>query len=180
MICRILQRLELTEAECTLIVLLWITKPWYTKLLHLLIDTPVLLPIRKNLVTRPLTGKVHPTLYKTRFLACSCPENSANTRNSWQNSRHYSICMDIRNVYVKRWVLYCCQRGQDLLQPTVIAVLQFLTLLYEEGKEYSSLNIARCAVSTLFLEKDTVGSPHTSANFCEAFSTGALLCPGTM
>ena len=40
LIPRILQRLELTEAECTLIVPLWVTQPWYTKLLHLLIDTP--------------------------------------------------------------------------------------------------------------------------------------------
>ena len=70
LIPRILQRLELTEAECTLIVPLWVTQPLYTKLLYLLIDTPVLLPIRKNLVIRLLTGKVHPTLYKTRFLAC--------------------------------------------------------------------------------------------------------------
>ena len=70
LIPRTLQRLELTEAECTLIVPLWITQPWYTKLLHLLIDTSVLLPERKNLVSKPLTGKAHPTLYKTRFLAC--------------------------------------------------------------------------------------------------------------
>ena len=70
LIPRNLQRVELTEAEYTLTVPLWVTQPWYTKLLHLLIDTPVLLPIRKNLVTRPLTGKVHSTLYKTRFFAC--------------------------------------------------------------------------------------------------------------
>ena len=70
LIPRILQRLKLTEADCTLIVPLWVTQPLYTKLLYLLIDTPVLLPIRKNLVIRLLTGKVHPTLYKTRFLAC--------------------------------------------------------------------------------------------------------------
>ena len=38
------------------------------------------------------------------------------------------------NTYVKRWVLNCRQRGQNPLQPTVVAVLQFLTLLYEEGK----------------------------------------------
>ena len=62
-------------------------------------------------------------------------------------------------------VLYCHQRGQDPLPPTVIAVLQFLTLLYEEGKGYSSLNIARCAISTLSLGKDTVGSHHLISKF---------------
>ena len=56
--------------------------------------------------------------------------------------------------------MYCQQRGQVPLQPTVIAVLQFLTLLYEEGKGYSSLNVARCVISTLFLGKDTVSSHH--------------------
>ena len=44
LIPRLLQRVELTGAECTLTVPLWVTQPWYTKLLHLLIDTPVLLP----------------------------------------------------------------------------------------------------------------------------------------
>ena len=62
-------------------------------------------------------------------------------------------------------VLYCHQRGQDPLPPTVIAVLQFLTLLYEEGKGYSSLNMSRCAISTLSLEKDTVGSHHLISKF---------------
>ena len=64
------------------------------------------------------------------------------------------------NSCVKRWVLYCQQRGQVPLQPTVIAVLQFLTLLFEEGKGYSSLKIARCAISTLSLGEDTLGSHH--------------------
>ena len=64
------------------------------------------------------------------------------------------------NSYVKRWVLYCRQKGQNPLQPTVIAVLQFNTLLYEEGKGYSSLKIARCAISTLSLGEDTLGSHH--------------------
>ena len=61
LIPRILQRLELTEAECTLIVPLWITQPWYTKLLHPLTDTPVLSPKTRNLMTHPLTGKAHQT-----------------------------------------------------------------------------------------------------------------------
>ena len=61
LIPRILQRLELTEAECTLIVTLWVNQPWYIKLLHLLTDARVLLSKRKSLVTHPLTGKAHPT-----------------------------------------------------------------------------------------------------------------------
>ena len=168
---RILQKLELTEAECTLIVPLWITQPWYTKLLHLLIDTPVLLPKRKNLVSKPLTGKAHPTLYKTRFLACrlsgkfcknsGIPSKTADIVLSAWRSGTSKAC----NTYVKRWLLYCRQRGQNPLQPTVIAVLQLLTLLYEEGKGYSSLNMSRCAISTLSLEKDTVGSHHLISKF---------------
>ena len=61
------------------------------------------------------------------------------------------------NTYVKRQILHCRQRGQDPLQPPVKAVLQFLTLPHEEGKGYSSLYTARCAISTLSFGKDTVG-----------------------
>ena len=69
------------------------------------------------------------------------------------------------NTYVKRWFLYCHQRGQNPLQPSVIAVLQFLTLPYEEGKGYSSLSIERFAISTLSLGRDTVGSHHLIGKF---------------
>ena len=73
--------------------------------------------------------------------------------SAWRSgtSKAYNTC-------VERWVFYCRQGGQDPLQPTVIADLQFLTLLYEEPKVYSSLNIVRCAVSKLSVGKDTMGS----------------------
>ena len=69
------------------------------------------------------------------------------------------------NTYVKRWVLNCRQRGQNPLQPTVVAVLQFLTLLYEKGKGYKSLSMARFAISTLSLGRDIVGSHHLIGKF---------------
>ena len=71
--------------------------------------------------------------------------------------------MEIKNF--KRWALYCRHRGQDPFQPTVIAGLRFLTLLYEEGKGCSSSNIARCAIFTLSLGKDTVGSHHLISKY---------------
>ena len=40
--------------------------------------------------------------------------------------------------------------GQNPLQPTEIAVLLFLTLLFEEGKGYSSLSIAIHLISNFF------------------------------
>lgn len=67
---RILQRLEFTGAECTLIVPLWTTQPWYSKLLNLLVDTPLILPQRRDLVFHPSTGDPHPLLKKTKFMAC--------------------------------------------------------------------------------------------------------------
>ena len=184
LICRILQRLELTEAECTLIVLLWITKPWYTKLLHLLIDTPVLLPKRKNLVTHPLTGKAHPTLYKTRFLACGLSGNFCKNQEFLAKQQtffylHGDQELQRRVTPMSNDDFVLSSKGSSSTSANCNSVLQFLTLLYEEGKGYISLNIAQCAISTLW-ERTLWVLTASSANFWKTFSTGALLCPGTM
>lgn len=67
---RFLQRLEVLEADCVLVAPLWTTQSWFTKMLRLLIDHPVLLPARDNLLTHPLTGAHHPILKKTKLVAC--------------------------------------------------------------------------------------------------------------
>lgn len=67
---RFLQRLEVQEADCVLVAPCWTTQSWFTKMLRLLVDHPVLLPARDNLLTHPLTGACHPILNKTRLMAC--------------------------------------------------------------------------------------------------------------
>jgi hypothetical protein len=67
---RVLQRLELTEAECTLIAPKWTTKPWYMKMMRLLIKEPIVLPRSRKVIKHPLTGESHPILKNTEMIAC--------------------------------------------------------------------------------------------------------------
>ena len=169
LIPRILQRLELTEAECTLIVPLRIAQPWFTKLLHLLIDTPVLLPKRKNLVTHPLTGKAHPTLYKTRFLACGLSGNFCKNQEFLAKQQtffylHGDQELQRRMTPMSNDDFVLSSKGSSSTSANCNSVLQFLTLLYEEGKGYISLNIAQCAISTLW-ERTLWVLTASSANF---------------
>ena len=81
------------------------------------------------------------------------PDKTADTvLSAWRSGTSKA-----HNTYVKRWVFYCCQRGWDPLQPTVTAVVQFLTMLYEEGTGHNSLKIASCAICTFSFGRDMKG-----------------------
>ena len=101
LIPRVLQRLELARADCTLIAPLWTTQAWYTKLLRLLVDIPILLPKTRKLVTHPLTGECHPALNKSRLMAC---------RLSGQHSK-------IQAFRERLQTLYCHHGGQGQAKP---------------------------------------------------------------
>ena len=83
------------------------------------------------------------------------PRKTANIiMSAWRTGTSKSY-----NTYIRQWIVFCTERKQDPFQPTVVSLLRFLTQLFEQGKSYSSLNIARSAVATLSL-----GSENISAN----------------
>ncbi|VDI36333.1 Hypothetical predicted protein [Mytilus galloprovincialis] len=51
-------------------------------------------------------------------------------------------------TYLKKWCTFCCQRKIDIFTPTEVDVVEFLTVLYESGVGYSSINTARSALSS--------------------------------
>ena len=52
-------------------------------------------------------------------------------------------------TYLQRWIQFCNKRKIDPVSPTVNTVIEFLTILYEDGLQYSALNTARSAISTV-------------------------------
>ena len=52
---RVLQKLKWSEADCILIAPLWIAQAWFTKLLRLLVNHPVLLPAVPGLLEHPVS-----------------------------------------------------------------------------------------------------------------------------
>ena len=51
------------------------------------------------------------------------------------------------STYITKWQTFCNQRRISHFQPSVVSVLDFLTLLYQRGLTYSAINTARSALS---------------------------------
>ena len=62
MIPMILEKIVRDEAEVALIAPYWPQRPWFPKLLSLLVDLPRLLPCQKDLLTQPLSHQTHPRI----------------------------------------------------------------------------------------------------------------------
>ena len=65
------------------------------------------------------------------------------------------------STYITKWQKFCNQRQISHIQPSVVSVLDFLTLLYQQGLTYSAINTARSALSSyITLENGTFVGKH--------------------
>ena len=63
------------------------------------------------------------------------------------------------HTYVQKWIQHCSERDKDPFHPTPYELICFLTTLFQAGKGYSCLSLARSAVATLSLTANSsVGS----------------------
>jgi hypothetical protein len=69
LIGRCLQKLRLEEAEGVIVLPLWSTQPWFTTLLGLLVQVPVLLPKKDDLLTLTHNNQKHPLRKKLQMIA---------------------------------------------------------------------------------------------------------------
>ena len=61
--------------------------------------------------------------------------------------------------YIKRWIQFCIQWERNFIEPSVNNLIDFLTMLFNEGKNYNSICVARSAVSALSLTSQmSIGS----------------------
>ena len=71
LINRVLQKIEQDRCYGIVIVPLWKTQVWFPRLLRMLIDSPIILPNNKTMLTLPSgQQKVHPLHKKLTLLAC--------------------------------------------------------------------------------------------------------------
>ena len=62
---------------------------------------------------------------------------------------------------ITKWQTFCNQRQISHIQPSVVSVLDFLTLLYQQGLTYSAINTARSALSSyITLENGACAGKH--------------------
>ncbi|XP_077991021.1 uncharacterized protein LOC144445357 [Glandiceps talaboti] len=67
---RCTQKVAVDQATGILITPLWPTQPWFTQLLQMLVDHPLLLPRMDNLLRFPNSQRLHPLRKKLQLIAC--------------------------------------------------------------------------------------------------------------
>ena len=61
--------------------------------------------------------------------------------------------------YIQRWIQFCAQQKRDSFEPTVNSLITVLNILFNEGKNYNILCVARSAISALSLKSEvSIGS----------------------
>ena len=70
LISRCMMKIRQDEGECILVAPVWPTQPWFTKVMELLIDLPVILPMTDNLLVQPCRNIQHPLKDSLVMMAC--------------------------------------------------------------------------------------------------------------
>ena len=75
--------------------------------------------------------------------------------NSWRKSTVKQY-----DVYLEKWTKFCVENGIDRHEPTLIEVVKFCTLLFQQGASYSAINTACSALSSYvqIIDGVTVGA----------------------
>ena len=85
---------------------------------------------------------------------------------AWRKTTTKQYC-----TYWQRWFKFCSQRKMSPLQASVQEVIQFLSVLFEQGLSYSSINTAKSAVFAL-VSTCTDASVLTSSVLIQRFMKG--------
>ena len=139
-ICRMLQEIEEDRKKAIVIVPLWTTRSWFTRIMELAISPPIIFPSRYFKL--PGTKAKHPLYPKLVGLACLELVSSTTSISSdaqaiisatWRNTTKTKY-----NGTYKRWTNFCSKRSINSLQPNKINIIEFLT---EELKRRLSCNL---------------------------------------
>ncbi|CAB4015537.1 Gag-Pro-Pol poly [Paramuricea clavata] len=142
-----LQKITQDNATSVLIVPIWTTQPWFTGILNLLMDKPLILPQSNSLLTQPHNGDLQPLRHHLRLMSWS-----AGTQKQYQ-------------PYIAKWLRFCAERKINPYNPPLNIVLDFLVHLHNQDLKYTTINAARSAISAIILPQGTttIGShPITS------------------
>lgn len=151
-----------------LVVPNWPTQPWYTKLMQMVRAYPGLLPIQTDILTHPSQkGSCHPLwqrlhlmawklsgqLSKSRVFRQSMQTPSLNHGDQVQAGNTNHISGNGYSIAIKRVLIQ--------LIPLWEKTLEFILGLFKKGLGYSSLNIARCALSCILAPNNWVLLGHS-------------------
>ena len=68
----VLQKFVFDKAEGIVIAPCWPTRPWFTRLMDIVVDIPMLLPSNSNVLFLPSSREEHPLSRKLSLMVCRC------------------------------------------------------------------------------------------------------------
>ena len=122
------------KAKGIVIAPLWPTQPWFTRLMELLIDNPIIMPKTKfHIRTKtPASGNISSNslscvrkLYRKRGFS----KQTVNIiMSSWKlgTKKQYQ-------TFTKIWFQYCSEEQVNSVRPTLDNILEFLASLFDKG-----------------------------------------------
>lgn len=147
--------LQQSVSQLTIVTLVWQTQPWYTLLLELSIDNPMLLPSFSSLRATEMRGQSAPSCPpSTSWMAClrSCYQGSAVSQPAqrlllaaWRprTEKTYSSAW-------RKWIGLCGEQQVNPLSATLETILNFLASQVDNGLQYGTLNVYRSALSATY------------------------------
>ena len=155
-----LQKIDQDHATGVLVVPIWQAQPWFTTLLHLLVDYPLRLPQSNHLLMQPHNGALHPLRKQLNLMAWKLSGRVSNremfqakllksSSSSWSagTQKQYT-------PYITQWFDFCGKRESNPYDPPLTAVLDFLVILHDKGLSYTTINTDRSAISAFFCTKE--------------------------
>ena len=159
---KVLQKVHFDQPEAILIVPKWPNQPWYSLLIKMLANEPIVLPPRKDLLYLPNNPEeIHP-------LHTSCLPHfrekleyellSEEAIGILLNSLSSGLAKQYQR-FVSQWTEYCHVFYIDRYTASVTKGTEFLTKLFKsKDLGYSSLNTAGSALSLII-------KPHNGISF---------------
>ena len=160
MISKCLQKIDQDLATGVLIVPFWKTQAWFSVLMNLLVDNPLVLPQADNLLTLPHTGAQHPLKRKIRLIACKL-SGQVSCRRMFLAKQQTLLCnhgqkAQLNNTAPTSEHGWSCVVNTNPYDPPITRVLDYLTSLFERGLRYDAINTAKSAISAIATPKNGI------------------------
>ena len=133
-IANCLQKIEQDQSTGLLLVPLWTTQPWFTLLLKLLVDHPLILPQLDSLLFQPHSKAVHSLSKRLHLMACKVSGNPS-SNELFRAKLPTSSCspgqLVLRNNMrlISQSGMTCSKQKVNSYNPPLNAVLDFLVSL---------------------------------------------------
>ena len=156
---KVLQMFCRDRAKRVVVVPDWPNQPWFPLIAKMLINYPVLVSARKNLLSLPQSPAEEHRLQKLRLIICELSgvaSDAQGFRNNLQTS-----CVHPGEPKPKRdmpamWQSGAGRRRIDPISPSISEAVNFLAHLYKSGLGYSAICVARSALSSYLNIADVV------------------------